>query len=63
MREGIHPKYYQAEVVCNCGNRYLNNFSDFSDAISAGIELYYLALMHQWDEEITALCVIKEEEK
>ena len=20
MREGIHPAYYQAKVVCNCGN-------------------------------------------
>ena len=20
MREGIHPNYYQAKVVCNCGN-------------------------------------------
>ena len=19
MREGIHPNYYQAKVVCNCG--------------------------------------------
>ena len=23
MREGIHPKYYQAKVVCNCGNEYV----------------------------------------
>ena len=20
MREGIHPEYYQAKVICNCGN-------------------------------------------
>ena len=20
MREGIHPKYYEAKVTCNCGN-------------------------------------------
>ena len=23
MREGIHPKYYQAKVVCNCGNEFV----------------------------------------
>ena len=22
MREGIHPNYYQAKVVCNCGNEF-----------------------------------------
>ncbi len=22
MKEGIHPKYYQATVTCNCGNTY-----------------------------------------
>ena len=22
MREGIHPKYNQVEVVCNCGNTF-----------------------------------------
>ena len=22
MREGIHPEYHQAKVVCNCGNFY-----------------------------------------
>ncbi len=22
MREGIHPKYYQATVTCNCGNTF-----------------------------------------
>lgn len=58
-----HFDEIENELIECYGNRYLNNFSDFSDAISAGIELYYLALMHQWDEEITALCVIKEEEK
>ena len=23
MREGIHPNYYQATVVCNCGNEFV----------------------------------------
>ena len=23
MREGIHPKYYQATVTCNCGNTFV----------------------------------------
>ena len=23
MREGIHPKYYQATVRCNCGNEFV----------------------------------------
>ena len=23
MREGIHPSYYQAKVVCNCGNEFV----------------------------------------
>ena len=23
MKEGIHPKYYQAKVVCNCGNEFV----------------------------------------
>ena len=23
MREGIHPAYYQAKVVCNCGNEFV----------------------------------------
>ena len=23
MREGIHPDYYQAKVVCNCGNEFV----------------------------------------
>ena len=22
MKEGIHPAYYQAKVVCNCGNEF-----------------------------------------
>ena len=22
MREGIHPKYFQAKVTCNCGNTF-----------------------------------------
>ena len=23
MKEGIHPKYYQAKVTCNCGNTFV----------------------------------------
>ena len=23
MREGIHPKYFQAKVHCNCGNAFV----------------------------------------
>ena len=23
MKEGIHPKYFQATVVCNCGNEFV----------------------------------------
>jgi len=23
MREGIHPKYHQAKVRCNCGNEFV----------------------------------------
>lgn len=23
MKEGIHPKYYQAKVDCNCGNEFV----------------------------------------
>ena len=23
MKEGIHPKYYQATVTCNCGNTFV----------------------------------------
>ncbi|MDF2907536.1 MAG: Ribosomal protein type, partial [Herbinix sp.] len=23
MKEGIHPKYHQAKVVCNCGNEFV----------------------------------------
>jgi large subunit ribosomal protein L31 len=23
MKEGIHPKYVQAKVVCNCGNEFM----------------------------------------
>lgn len=23
MRDGIHPKYYQAAVKCNCGNEFV----------------------------------------
>ncbi len=23
MRNGIHPDYYQAKVVCNCGNEFV----------------------------------------
>ena len=23
MREGIHPNYYQAKVVCHCGNEFV----------------------------------------
>ncbi len=22
MKKGIHPKYYEAEVICSCGNRW-----------------------------------------
>ena len=23
MKEGIHPKYYECRVVCNCGNEFV----------------------------------------
>ena len=23
MKEGLHPKYYQATVTCNCGNTFV----------------------------------------
>ena len=23
MKQGIHPEYYQAKVVCNCGNEFV----------------------------------------
>lgn len=23
MKDGIHPKYHQAKVVCNCGNEFV----------------------------------------
>jgi large subunit ribosomal protein L31 len=23
MKEGIHPKYYQCKVTCNCGNTFI----------------------------------------
>lgn len=23
MKDGIHPQYYQAKVVCNCGNEFV----------------------------------------
>jgi large subunit ribosomal protein L31 len=23
MKEGIHPQYHQAKVVCNCGNEFV----------------------------------------
>ena len=23
MREGLHPKYFQAQVSCNCGNEFV----------------------------------------
>lgn len=23
MKQGIHPNYYQAKVVCNCGNEFV----------------------------------------
>ena len=23
MKEGIHPNYYQAKVVCHCGNEFV----------------------------------------
>ena len=23
MKEGIHPRYFQAKVVCNCGNEFV----------------------------------------
>ena len=23
MRQDIHPEYYQAKVVCNCGNEFV----------------------------------------
>ena len=22
MKKGIHPKYYEAEVICSCGNKW-----------------------------------------
>jgi large subunit ribosomal protein L31 len=23
MKDGIHPEYYQAKVICNCGNEFV----------------------------------------
>ena len=30
MREGIHPAYYQAKVVCNCGNEFVTGSTNES---------------------------------
>ena len=30
MREGIHPDYYQAKVVCNCGNEFVTGSTNES---------------------------------
>ena len=30
MREGIHPKYYQAKVTCNCGNEFVTGSTKLS---------------------------------
>ena len=28
MREGIHPEYHQAKVVCNCGNEFVTGSTE-----------------------------------
>ena len=33
MREGIHPDYYQAKVVCNCGNEFVTGSTKEESAI------------------------------
>ena len=35
MREGIHPAYYQAKVVCNCGNEFVTGSTGQQKATSA----------------------------
>ena len=30
MREGIHPEYYQAKVICNCGNTFETGSTNFN---------------------------------
>ena len=32
MKEGIHPNYYQAKVVCNCGNEFVTGFDQGRDS-------------------------------
>ena len=34
MREGIHPKYYQATVTCNCGNTFVTGRRRLPRAVS-----------------------------
>ena len=33
MREGIHPDYYQAKVVCNCGTEFVTGSTKVQSAI------------------------------
>ena len=39
MREGIHPNYYQAKVVCNCGNEFVTGSTKEDMNIDKFIEI------------------------
>ena len=43
MREGIHPEYYQAKVVCNCGNEFVTGSTkkEIHVEICSKCHLYY----------------------
>ena len=43
MKEGIHPKYHQAKVVCNCGNEFVTGSTkeDIHVEISSKCHSFY----------------------
>ena len=43
MREGIHPKYYQAKVTCNCGNEFVTSVLNVIHSTQASRKLLLLA--------------------
>ena len=47
MREGIHPKYYQAKVVCNCGNEFVTGSTKEDIHVEICSKLHSFYTLHQ----------------
>ena len=68
MREGIHPNYYQAKVVCNCGNEFVTGSTrmksgtaqKLTDTTNSKYVFSYFVFAPADDPQVAALVMVDE---